>query len=140
MVRLSCFFIASLFACSAWATSISTLAQLQWHHRIILVQCDSEQCQRDSVAQLQQAKLAVQERHIVWFVSTQAGIQANSSVPLGEQLHDALTSHELTRPQTILIGKDGDIKAIDSQLKLQQLFEQIDQMPMRQAEMRWQRI
>ncbi|MBD1389197.1 DUF4174 domain-containing protein [Neiella sp. HB171785] len=127
-------------AFSVSAATLSELSQLLWHHRIILVQCDTEECQQTSVAQLQQAELAVKERHIVWFVSSPASIQSNASIDIATPLQQALTSTDLARPQAILIGKDGDIKHASEQLQLELLFDKIDQMPMRQSEMKLQRI
>ncbi|GGA72230.1 hypothetical protein GCM10011369_12500 [Neiella marina] len=122
------------------AATLSELSQLLWHHRIILVQCDTEDCQRASVEQLQQANDEVRDRHIVWFVSSPDSIESNASINIAAPLQQALTSTELARPQAILIGKDGDIKHASEQLQLDLLFDKIDQMPMRQAEMTLQRI
>ncbi|MBW8192638.1 DUF4174 domain-containing protein [Neiella marina] len=117
-----------------------SLEQLQWQNRIILVQCDSVQCQHASTQQLEQAELAVQDRHIVWFVTTSEHISTNALAPLSEQLQTVLRSNTLARPQTLLIGKDGAIKRRDKVLQLQVLLKQIDRMPMRQAEIAWHSI
>lgn len=132
--------VSALLSYPTCASTLQALEQLQWHHRIILVQCETQACQQTSAEQLKEASSEIQERHIVWFVSTSEELMTNVPVAIGERLYSFITSEVWGRPQILLIGKDGEVKATTDAFELESLFKLIDQMPMRQAEMSWQRI
>lgn len=78
------------------------------------------------------------ERHILWFVLKGDVVESNAPERLPDDFarkldaagywHDAET--------VLLIGKDGGVKARQAVLDLEALFDRIDAMPMRRAEMR----
>lgn len=109
--------------------------ELQWQHRIILINDIENQ---DHVVQLlEQHKDEIQERDILWFVLSSDGIHTNHTQPLAVELKQNIdNTYQLSSKQVILIGKDGGVKSRFSALQLNDIFNDIDAMPMRRAEMR----
>ena len=126
----------ALLAASEVAVSqepLTGLATLRWQNRIILVDARIP----DAIERLREAQAAVDERHIVWFVSDGGRLQSNYPGPLSDTLAAELEGQyfEPSDAVVFLIGKDGGLKASDKRLDLPRLFERIDGMPMRQREM-----
>jgi len=121
----------------AWAEAIQSLhslSELKWKNRLILIDAgnDPKTCQDE--LSLMEAEII--DRDIVWFVVSQTSITSNFNGRLTEELADNIRQqlHD-HNSAVLLIGKDGGVKATDTQLRLHKLFSEIDSMPMRQREL-----
>ncbi|MCX7554336.1 DUF4174 domain-containing protein [Marinicella sp. S1101] len=128
-------FSGNALASNKPANALNDITDLQWQHRIILIN-DIENLD-DVVQLLEQNKDEIQERDILWFVLSPDGISTNHTQPLSAELkQNILKTYPMKSNQVILIGKDGGVKSRFSALQLNDIFSEIDAMPMRQAEMR----
>lgn len=112
---------------------IESIEQLLWENRIILIWSDEPMDVRHT---LKESTVDIDDRNIVWFVidgqevvSNYRGITASNFVANVNNQYLELNK------EVILIGKDGGVKSVDVELKLDMLFEEIDSMPMRINEM-----
>lgn len=112
---------------------LDELASLRWQHRIVLVHGQVP----NAVERLRSAQDAIDERAIVWFVTSQGELLSNYPGPVGDGLAQHLHERYFSRSdaRVFLIGKDGGLKAGDQDLDLPALFARIDAMPMRRREM-----
>lgn len=127
----------SMMATQGSAPVVQDLASFKWENRIILVYRAEDIPQ--TVAALKQADEQIVDRHILWFVLTgQGGVQTNYPRPIGPDFIADVIQRYFQNPlhSVVLIGKDGGVKDACSRLDLPYLFYLIDQMPMRQQEMR----
>lgn len=126
-------FLLPLNAMSEKRPTLDDLTPLEWQNRIILVfSPETEEVQ----SQLQQAKVGIDDRDIVWFVIN--GNETRTNYP-GQVSHQFAANIDkqfspLGEP-VILIGKDGGVKESGDLLSLESLFDEIDSMPMRIREM-----
>lgn len=119
--------------------SLQSLANFQWQNRIILIK-DSLLCEDKSVESLHNATVAIDERHVLWFMLCDGEVQSNYSGAISNQFSNYLDDKyfDHNNVNVILIGKDGGVKSRTDYLNLDELFALIDSMPMRQSEMRRQ--
>ncbi|RJS92483.1 DUF4174 domain-containing protein [Salinisphaera sp. Q1T1-3] len=122
-----------LAGCSADADT--ALPDMQWHYRVIATFPESgDQAQR--MQQAFQSSPGLEERDIAWFVVGPDHITSNladDKVPSRASLEKL---HTVDGFQTVLVGKDGKLKASQlGGLNIQSLLDSIDQMPMRKQEM-----
>lgn len=112
---------------------LSSLAELRWRHRIILVNAETGEV----IPRLQAETPAIEDRDILWFVRDDDGLHSNYQGRLDASLLVELDRQYFSRPgaSVFLIGKDGGLKASSNRLALPALFARIDAMPMRQREM-----
>lgn len=121
---------------------LQNLKQLTWRYRIVLVNYDSQpsvaELKRQLKDQLKAQKAAVNERKLL-FITLQDTKVINALS--GKQL--ALSQQELSgrlqHKDIILIGLDGQTKAfydMKKQFPLQEIFADIDGMPMRRWELK----
>lgn len=132
-------FLVTVVSAQLGATSsLQQLSQLQWKHRILLIQ--SMPSADSDIAQLIANQAEIDERHIQWFVLSERGMQTNYVGPMSTQLDDEIATmfSDPTR-EVILMGKDGGIKSRADTFNLADIFEQIDAMPLRQRESRQQK-
>lgn len=134
------------------ATAILPLEPLQWKHRVIVIRLpktdaaaaksDEPEVDAKTLAKLLEThKGAIVDRDIIWFV---AGGEPETNATNTQAITAILDKlPDLPRPEpgaglyAELIGKDGGTKGIQAgYLDLEKLFDQIDRMPMRRAEMR----
>lgn len=109
------------------------LPELAGQYRVIASFTDSPE-RAERLANAFKSAPGFDERDVAWFVVAPNGISSNlSEVPPRERLEQI---HTVNGFQTVLIGKDGTLKASQlGGLDIQALIEGIDQMPMRQREM-----
>ncbi|ROO27467.1 DUF4174 domain-containing protein [Salinisphaera orenii] len=125
----------ALFAALGVGTpaTAATLDHLRWDFRVIVVFTPTDtrgQEIRDNLA----AEEGMRIRDIAWFVVTPERTHSNLDIRERQPLLDL---HEAMGFEAVLIGKDGSVKARQSEsLDVSALFERIDQMPMRRNEMR----
>lgn len=126
-----------LLSPSAWSEamqSLHSLSELKWKNRLILIDADNDPKTYQDELSLMEAEII--DRDIVWFVVSQTSITSNLNSRLTEELADHIRQqlHD-HNSAVLLIGKDGGVKATDTQLRLHKLFSEIDCMPMRQREL-----
>jgi hypothetical protein len=114
-------------------TKLNALEQLQWQNRVILVFSDRV----DHYQQVfDDAKSQVKDREIVWFIIDGKQVITNYSGKLSDRFGPLLHQQFKTASEeVILIGKDGGLKQRGKALLINQLFDEIDTMPMRIREM-----
>ena len=132
-------FVSSWHAVFAKAMA-GSLAVFEWQNRMILVNT-SDVAGKQTVENL--FKLhedALDERHIVWFIVHSEGVVSNYPGNISTSLLGEIKTILSTTPSNnlVLIGKDGGVKSRGNGLSIETIFEQIDQMPMRQYEMEMQ--
>ena len=115
---------------------LDSLDDLRWNHRIIL---SLEQADHTATLNAFEGQIdEVIDRDILWFVFSEDAVQTNYRGPIAESFTGHIIDRyfQNERTQVILIGKDGGVKDVAEYLDLADLFQRIDGMPMRQAEMR----
>ena len=89
---------------------------------------------------LAREKELIVERDILWFVVTRNSVSSNYSECVNETLassmRDQFQSEQSTDIDVVLVGKDGKIKHRANSLDTFDLYFRIDQMPMRQSELK----
>ena len=120
----------------------TTLAQYRWKHRVLVLSAlavtdaDLVRVRRDVAATAE----AFSERDMVLVTLLDDSPSTAGDVSLTTQEVDCLRSEARIRPGSFglrLIGKDGGIKrSSDSAISIDELYRQIDAMPMRQSEAR----
>ena len=113
------------------------LGQFEWENRLVLIKTTDIKRVKDLFLRYKQA---MDERHMLWFVLSDNGMQSNYQGAIAESLVnevDAILS-QFSQDNMILIGKDGEVKSWNNGLDIESIFEQIDQMPMRRYEMQLQ--
>lgn len=117
------------------------LEELRWKYRVILVFAQ-EPFASNARSNLEDFAAGVEERDIAWFVlgddELHSNYRGNRSERLREQLVERFFTPKPTGTLVLLIGKDGTIKSRSEDLDLEATFDQIDQMPMRRAELQRQ--
>ena len=130
------FLFASLFSAIAGAgtAGAATLDSLQWDYRVIAVFTPTQTAGQDAADTLDRTT-GIEDRDIAWFVVTPERTHSNLDIRMERQ--PLLDLHEAMGFEAVLIGKDGLVKARQTEsLDVSALFERIDQMPMRRNEMR----
>ncbi len=128
---------ASLAGCRK-AFTVDSIEDMQWQHRVLIVQADGQDQQINNV--IKENTAGINDRDMIWLVLSEGGAQSNLSDVSSSLLKSARSY--VTSPgetEVILIGKDGGVKSRADALDLQDIFNQIDAMPMRQREMRGNR-
>ena len=118
---------------------LEPLEPFKWKNRVIIVDCDRSTAQR-FISEFSEARAGVVDRDVVWFVmygerfTTNYGGDLSSSFAI--VVRELLPQRKESMPSVVLVGKDGGIKSIETELDLGRIFDRIDAMPMRRAEMR----
>lgn len=118
-------------------TELSSLNELRWQYRLLLVNSDSHAQTDELLSELDSKQLALVDRKLVVFI-----LQSNKvRMWTGGQFIGALQGSivqdikvRLADYHTILIGLDGGGKASYDGLLLNEIFRDIDGMPMRRRE------
>ena len=116
------------------AESLSNLDSLEWEKRVVIV---NEMKSQDKILKLlKKAVIEINDRDIIWFLIKDNFALSNYKGHLSPQFVSNIRerfSH--LNNKVILIGKDGGIKSQSNYLNLEDIFSQIDSMPMRLFEM-----
>ena len=124
-----------VFSLSIQAKPLSKLNQLSWKHRIILVWQTPDSNQYKTLFDQYHAQLI--ERDIIWFIINGDKILTNYSGEMSnELLSNVRRDYPVTPSTTLLIGKDGGVKSSQEQPVLDEIFAEIDLMPMRKMEVK----
>jgi len=111
-----------------------------WQNRLIVVFTDSSRM-AEFETQFAAEDYAIVDRHILWFIVVDNRVTTNYMGRLSSWLASNLRdrySRLSTSLEVVLIGKDGGVKSRQPFLDSSAIYWQIDQMPMRRAEMREQ--
>ena len=118
---------------------LGSLESLKWNHRVLLVYAQ-EPSVSTALSNLEALAADIEDRDLAWFLLAKNEVHTNYKAGLDRELHEQLLERYFTpAPEeswVILIGKDGGVKSKGPDLDLEALFDLIDQMPMRKAEMR----
>ncbi len=116
---------------------LADLAEFQWANRLIVMFAAPA-----AVAELQATLIAedaaVIDRQILWFIVADDVVTTNYGGALSNQLAANLRSRYAqldTDLEVVLIGKDSGVKNRQPFLDSAAIYGQIDEMPMRRAEM-----
>jgi len=117
------------------------LGDYRWKHRIVLVFAKSEERAdfRDFMGAWSREQEGVKDRDLIIFHALIKGKSEGPSGILTPAQVDNLRKKYATAGEMfeiVLIGKDGGIKLRSGSASVAQIFELIDTMPMRRAEMR----
>lgn len=137
--KLKIFLVILLMSFPAHSIPLSSLQELIWSNRMILIFSNQHDSQKFRV-KLENATTDIDDRQIIWFISDDQQLFSNYPGQLNSQFHGHLVKQWKNKnsntPQVILIGKDGGEKSGQNTLDLDEIFFMIDQMPMRVQEMR----
>ncbi len=116
--------------------ALDRIDELMWDSRIILVRALVES--EETLKIFRELDYEIYDRDIYWFVFKEKGIETNYKSKIEESFRSETlkTYFSDTETNVVLIGKDGYIKQKLKYLDLQEIFDLIDTMPMRQLEMR----
>lgn len=118
------------------------LNQYKWKHRLLLIFApdDGHSLLRNLESDIAAQPDEVSERDLIVFKIFENGPSLMAAAPLNPQTAANLRNKfaaPLEQFTCILVGKDGGVKLRQNdQIRLQDIFERIDAMPMRQEEMR----
>jgi len=140
-----------IFAMVAWVLLINTamantgnsetltsLSDLQWEYRVVLIQVESFDKGNDMVSVLKYSAAELDDRDIIWFVVANQQVLSNvtdTSAISSEFKTSVIDTLKVNSASIVLIGKDGGIKYRSPHIDLSVIFNRIDQVPMRRLEM-----
>jgi hypothetical protein len=121
----------------AWAEamqSLHSLSELKWKNRLIMIDAGNDI--NTYQHELSQLDAEINNRDIIWFLLNQSSLSTNYTGRvtdnLTKEVRQKLQHHNSS---VLLMGKDGGVKATQTQLRLNVIFSEIDSMPMRQREL-----
>ena len=123
------------------AMNAQDIKDLEWKNRLVLVIAENKENKdfQKQLTELQQDKAGLKERKLIIFKILPDQFSRGLESETWEN-GSALYQEYITKAsgfQVFLIGLDGRVKLVQSEiLSLRKLFNTIDSMPMRQAEMR----
>jgi hypothetical protein len=136
-MKIIYFIILILISSNSFSSELSTLdspAELRWENRVILFGTSDSAA---ALAELKSRTAEVDDRDIVWVIFEDDEPLTNFVGTLSNSfLSNVQEEYSLDDQGGVLIGKDGGVKARFTELDLDRLFQTIDAMPMRQAEMK----
>lgn len=127
-------FIINTFVQAESLPKLSNLDSLEWKNRIVIV---NEIDNQDTVLQLLKKEVdQINDRDIIWFLikdnSALSNYKGDLSSDFIKNIRQRLSN---VKKKVVLIGKDGGIKSQSDYLNLEDIFSEIDSMPMRLLEM-----
>lgn len=126
-------------ASAAGDAPLTDLEALRWVNRVVVIHARGA----DAAAartNLEAEAAGVAERDLLWFIIGDGPVVTNFDGSLGASFQERLRERYFTPaangPRVVLLGKDGGVKSRSGDLDLEELFDRIDRMPMRQREIR----
>ena len=132
------FLLSLLTLCISTQTMTAQLEQHQWEHRLILLfaEAPSQTIYQQQMEQLKADSAGLADRDLRIYSFFAQSSQPNMSESAREEIQREYNPREEAF-LCILIGKDGGVKARKTNLyPREDIFDLIDSMPMRRAEMR----
>ena len=127
-------FIFNTFVQAESLPKLSDLDSLEWKNRVVIL---NEIKNQDKSLQLLKEQVAqIDDRDIIWFSIKDNLVLSNYKGDLSFEFVSKIRekfSH--LQNKVILIGKDGGIKSQSDYLNLEDIFSEVDSMPMRLFEM-----
>jgi hypothetical protein len=119
------------------------LSDYRWKNRIVLVfaESDASPAHHSLMNAWTKAQEGVKDRHLLLFQVFDCGTSIGPRGPMSSTQADNLRAKFATSDEpflVVLIGKDSGVKLSSTDASLRQIFELIDSMPMRRAEMQEQ--
>ncbi len=118
---------------------LEQVSDFKWQNRLIIVFADGSE-QYPIKKQLEVENYEIEDRDILWFVVSRNSVATNYTRRLSRMLANNLWQAYVTdasaEVEVILVGKDGGVKYRADALNTFEIYQRIDQMPMRRAEMR----
>ena len=127
-------FIFNTFVQAESLPKLSNLDSLEWKNRVVIL---NEIKNQDKSLQLLKEQVAqIDDRDIIWFSIKDNLVLSNYKGDLSSEFVSKIRE-KFTHLQNkvILIGKDGGIKSQSDYLNLEDIFSEVDSMPMRLFEM-----
>jgi hypothetical protein len=125
------------------AEVLRDVRRFRWEKRLVFVFADDAGTAAAAGATLAEAEAeaGIEDRHVLWFVVRGDVVVSNFGGTLDPRLAATLRADYLpgTEPPpvaVVLVGKDGGVKYRATGLDLNDIFREIDGMPMRRREMR----
>ena len=123
-------FIFNTFVQAESLPKLSNLDSLEWKNRVVIL---NEIKNQDKSLQLLKEQVAqIDDRDIIWFSIKDNLVLSNYKGDLSSEFVTKIRekfSH--LQNKVILIGKDGGIKSQSDYLNLEDIFSEVDSMPMR---------
>ncbi len=116
-------------------SQLNGIHQLEWKNRILIVWSDNPE--EDYSRIYHSNRTEIDDRDMVIFVLSQSTLMTNYQESVSVDFFaDVKRRFPIKQANYFLVGKDGGIKSRGKYLDLQQIFGEIDLMPMRQQEMK----
>ena len=127
-------FIFNTFVQAESLPKLSNLDSLEWKNRVVIL--NEIKNQDKSLQLLKEQEAQIDDRDIIWFSIKDNLVLSNYKGDLSSEFVTKIRekfSH--LQNKVILIGKDGGIKSQSDYLNLEDIFSEVDSMPMRLFEM-----
>ncbi len=127
-------FIFNTFLQAESLPKLSNLDSLEWKNRVVIL--NEIKNQDKSLQLLKEQESQIDDRDIIWFSIKDNLVLSNYKGDLSSEFVSKIRekfSH--LQNKVILIGKDGGIKSQSDYLNLEDIFSEVDSMPMRLFEM-----
>ena len=127
-------FIFNTFVQAESLPKLSNLDSLEWKNRVVIL--NEIKNQDKSLQLLKEQESQIDDRDIIWFSIKDNLVLSNYKGDLSSEFVSKIRekfSH--LQNKVILIGKDGGIKSQSDYLNLEDIFSEVDSMPMRLFEM-----
>lgn len=130
-------FINNVSAETTQQSQLTSIDVFAWQKRIVVInQPDELKAQAIKEFSKDTNLAGINERYILWFVLSNHSVQSNYAGEIADNFSgDLIKRYALPTNSIVLIGYDGEIKYRSMQLSLDEIFQEIDGMPMRQLEM-----
>lgn len=127
-------FIFNTFVQAESLPKLSNLDSLEWKNRVVIL--NEIKNQDKSLQLLKEQESQIDDRDIIWFSIKDNLVLSNYKGDLSSEFVSKIRE-KFTHLQNkvILIGKDGGIKSQSDYLNLEDIFSEVDSMPMRLFEM-----
>lgn len=141
MIRFRILLISIMFSTN-FTVNAQNLSSHQWNDRLIIILANDQSSQtlKDQILELKKSQSGLNERRIIVYKAVpgkyQKGLESVKAWEISSNFYEGMkeTSADF---EVVLIGLDGGVKLRRMEfLKSDELFGVIDQMPMRQAEMK----
>ena len=123
-------FIFNTFVQAESLPKLSNLDSLEWKNRVVIL--NEIKNQDKSLQLLKEQEAQIDDRDIIWFSIKDNLVLSNYKGDLSSEFVTKIRekfSH--LQNKVILIGKDGGIKSQSDYLNLEDIFSEVDSMPMR---------
>lgn len=137
MIHLILAFLSILFMWKSFASG-GAIEEVQWNHRLIAYVLDDEASIELLQSKIAESRHELEDRDLLLVNLGNREIEGYPSLQLSEtekELWRNLWHFSTSETRFVLVGKDGGAKAMQGEyLDLSLFMDQIDSMPMRQAE------